>query len=221
MYAAETRSRALRAQLASLGVGLVVQRGRVEKAAIDLWPRWFHDNLAFSDHVAGRDFDDAAELRDVCSMLGRPRPDFAVLPDRVGVGPASLATSAAWWARVGRLSIPWALAVQDGMAPDALPWEVPFDVLFVGGSTRWKLETGGAWVRAGHAHGRRVHIGRVGSARRVRWARSIGADSIDSAVMLWGERNLGPFLAALDEAPQTAFSWAAPRINPASGALKR
>lgn len=221
MYAAETRSYDLRAELAGREIGLVVQRGRVRKAAIGLWPRWFHDCLSWGDFCAGRDFDDGAELQDVRDMLDGPRPDFAVLPDRVGAAAASLATSAAWWARVGRLPIAWALAVQDGMTPAALPWDEPFEVVFVGGTTRWKLETAGAWVEAAHAHGRRVHIGRVGSARRVRWARGIGADSIDTAVMLWGERNLRPFLAALDETAQAAFAWAAPRLNAPAGALRK
>lgn len=215
VYAAETRSRTLRDELAGRGVGLIVQRGRVTKAAIDLWPRWCHDNLRYSDFVAGREFDEAAELADVGAMLERSRPDFAVLPDEVGAGAASLATSRAWWARVGRLSIPWALAVQDGMTPAELPWDTPFDVLFVGGSTRWKLETAGAWVRAAHAHRRRVHIGRVGSARRVRWACSIGADSIDTALILWERRKTELLFEALDEV-QTAFAWAAPRIGRAN-----
>lgn len=55
-----------------------------------------------------------------------------------------------------------------------------------------------AWVRFAHARGMPVHIGRVGTARRVRWARRIGADSIDSCVPLWSRENLDVFAAALD-----------------------
>lgn len=218
VYTGETRAKKLRERLRARGVGLVVQRGRVTKAAIEEWPCWCYDNLAFGDWTAGRAFDDDAFMRDVRAMLELPeehRPDFAVLPDQVAAGSVSLAMSLAWLARLGRLPIRWALAVQDGMTPDVVPWGAPFEVIFVGGSTRWKLETAGAWVEAAHAHAHRVHVGRVGSARRVRWARSIGADSFDSALPLWGERNLRPFEAARDGAVQTAMPWAAPLIGAA------
>lgn len=224
VYTGETRAHKLRARLRSRDVGLVVQRGRVTKAAIFLWAFWCYDNLAFGDWKAGRAFDEKAFMADVLAILDLPaeqRPDFAVLPDQVAGGMLSLAMSLAWLARLGRLSIRWALAVQDGMTPEHIPWDAPFEVIFVGGSTRWKLETAGAWVKAAHAHGRRVHIGRVGSARRVRWARSIGAGSIDSALPLWGERNLLPFEDARGGAVQTAMPWAAPLIGTSPAPVRR
>jgi hypothetical protein len=42
----------------------------------------------------------------------------------------------------------------------------------------------------------------VGTPDRVRWARRIGADSIDSALPLWSSDNLARFLRALEPEPQ-------------------
>jgi hypothetical protein len=44
----------------------------------------------------------------------------------------------------------------------------------------------------------RWHIGRVGTADRVRWARDVSADSIDSSLPLRHREHLTRFLAALD-----------------------
>jgi len=79
---------------------------------------------------------------------------------------------------------------------DVRPHLVAYRGIFVGGSLRWKLATGAAWVRFAHAHGRRCHIGRVGTPERVAWARAIGADSIDSALPVRHAKHLA-FLAAL------------------------
>jgi len=53
-------------------------------------------------------------------------------------------------------------------------------------------------VEFGAVHNRPVHIGRVGTAKRVRWARRIGASSIDSALPLWSADKLRTFVAALE-----------------------
>jgi hypothetical protein len=73
----------------------------------------------------------------------------------------------------------------------------PYRGLFVGGSLDWKLATAAAWVELAHARGMRCHIGRVGPADRVRWARDIGADSIDSSLPLRDRGKLVAFLRAL------------------------
>jgi len=67
-----------------------------------------------------------------------------------------------------------------------------------GGSLAWKLETSARWVQLAHARGMRWHIGRVGTADRVRWARDVSADSIDSSLPLRHREHLTRFLAALD-----------------------
>lgn len=73
-----------------------------------------------------------------------------------------------------------------------------FDGIFVGGTLPWKIRTGAQWVELGHELGVKCHIGRVGTAKRVRWAMRIGADSIDSSLPLWSKENLGVFINALE-----------------------
>lgn len=202
VYAGETRSRALRARLVARGFGVCVVRGRVKKADLAAWDwRYFYDNGAFVDYRNGVPFDDSAFLGDVLDLVDLPegrRPAFVTLPDEVAGGLRSLALSMSWLARVGRLPLRWALVVQDDMSPDDIPWEAPFDVIFVGGSTGWKLRTMASWARVAHQQGRACHVGRVGSAKRLRAARIDGADSVDSALPLFGECNLAPFLRELD-----------------------
>lgn len=67
----------------------------------------------------------------------------------------------------------------------------------MGGSKPWKFATAAQWVVLAHAYGKRCHVGRVGSFKRVRWAIEIEADSIDSSLPLWSKAQLKRFLAAL------------------------
>jgi hypothetical protein len=202
VYAGETRAKVLRARLVARGFGVCVVRGRVQKADRAAWRhRWFYENGAWTDYVRGRPFDDSAFLADVLEMLDLPeneRPAFVTLPDEVAGGLASLRLSLSWLARVGRLGLRYALVVQDGMEPEDVPWDAPFAAIFVGGSTAWKLRTMAAWSRAAHAQGRTCHVGRMGSAKRLRAAVVDGVDSIDSALPLFAERNLTPFVAELE-----------------------
>jgi hypothetical protein len=87
---------------------------------------------------------------------------------------------------------------------DVAPVAHHFAGLFVGGTLAWKIKTAARWIRWAHAQARplRCHIGRVGTPDRVRWARRIGADSIDSALPLWSSENLSRFLRALEPEPQ-------------------
>jgi len=215
VYTGETRSGSLRSSLSSRGIGLVVQRGRIGKAETDLWTRYIFDNLAFSDWKSGSQFDSSSFTKDILSILDlqeEKRPDFSVLPDVVAKGKESLSLSMSWLYRFGRTSIRWALVVQDGISSEDVNWSAPFHTIFVGGSTRWKLDTAPTWVKEAHKNGKSCHIGRVGSAQRVRWARAIGADSIDSSLPLWSEENMRSFLGATECTVQTGWDWYAPKI---------
>ncbi len=202
-YCGETRARKTLASLDAAGIGMVIQRGRFKVAP----PRpWFYDNAVFEDWRAGKAFDAAKWTEEVPRVLVST-PDFVVLPDIVA-SPDSLAFSLHWLEWLPDTSVPLALVVQDGMVPSAIPWAERFSLLFVGGTLPWKLDTGRMWVEAGHEHGRRVHIGRVGTAKRVAWAYSAGADSIDSSLPLWSVEQLRGFVRALnDAAAQSSFSW--------------
>lgn len=194
------------AELRALGIGEATQRGEFP-------PRrnpFFYDNKAFSDWTNGREFNEKCWRSDVDRIREEgPTPDFIVLPDRVA-DVMSLEFSLSF-VPFARGAAPLALVVQDGMTEVAVAAAMTrhdLEVAFVGGSLPWKLSTGAAWVRLAHSIGRRCHIGRVGTAPRVRWAREIGADSIDSCTPLWSRGNMRRFVNALSDPFQSGL-WGA------------
>lgn len=117
---------------------------------------------------------------------------FATAPDVVGDAQATLTRSVPFLPKIRELGYPAALVAQDGLEDLDIPWGV-FDVLFIGGSTDWKL---GAAVRdivkEAKARGKRVHMGRVNSLRRYRYAEAIGCDTADGTFLTFGpDINLG------------------------------
>jgi hypothetical protein len=65
---------------------------------------------------------------------------FAVAPDVVGDAQGTLARSLPWLPQIRSLGFPAAFVAQDGLEDLVVPWDW-FDVLFIGGSTEWKLST--------------------------------------------------------------------------------
>ena len=231
-YVGQTRGERtpLQQHLADMGAGEVVQRGDLpprrgpyfydNRAFADWRAGQPFDEVQFE-----------LDMRWLCRHVGRcdwgrgvrnlatgqiepvplPPPDFIVLPDLVAQGRASLEFSASYV--VGERAplggypagAPLYLAVQDGMSI-AEVFEVVCNLgiggIFVGGTLEWKIKTAAQWVRAAHRLGRPVHIGRVGTVDRLRWARRIGADSIDSSLPLWSTENLERFERGLADTPQ-------------------
>jgi hypothetical protein len=160
---------------------------------------WFFDNGAFPDFLAGRPFQVDKWLAEVEEAAKHDvPPDFAVVPDEVGKGVQSLHLSVSWVGHVRELDLRPYLVVQDGMTHENVLGVLDlFDGLFVGGSTDWKMKTAAAWCDFAHDNGKPCHVGRVGTGHRVRWAREIGADSIDSSQPLWSRDHMRRFLRAL------------------------
>jgi hypothetical protein len=135
---------------------------------------------------------------------------FAAAPDVLGDAAATLARSEPMLPLVRLAGMPAALVAQNGLERLEVPWG-EFDCLFLGGSaecapcgwvrpwagrelarcprcarrlTEWKL---GAAARelAGEAAGRGkwVHMGRVNSLKRLRYAALIGCDSCDGTFL--------------------------------------
>jgi hypothetical protein len=105
---------------------------------------------------------------------------FAILPDVVCGGAASLALSLSW--------LPWAqercpqvlIAVQNGMtAEDLRPHVGPHVGIFVGGDTEWKEGSLPMWGALAKETGCWLHVGRVNSARRIRLCALSGVHSFD------------------------------------------
>jgi len=205
-YTGQTRDPKLIAILKEHAIGECTVRGELKSRKRD---PWFYDNGAYRDWQADAAFNALQFTRDCRRMrmqaeLQGIRPDFVVMPDLVAAGKASLEFSSTFVHECAEL--PCYLALQDGMTEDhiaqALEWfrEAGTDVrgLFVGGTLSWKIQTARAWVRYAHERDLRLHVGRVGVPDRISWARSIGADSIDSCLpIMFPKEHLAPFLAAV------------------------
>jgi hypothetical protein len=205
-YVGQTRATELVNVLASLGIGECVVRGEIPPRRTP----WFYDNGAFGDWKAKRNFDAVRYTRDLFRIRewdDLPEPDFIVLPDIVAGGAESLVFSLYWLEDSMAAGVPLYLAVQDGMTEADVEATIStavyeggrIDGIFVGGSLEWKLETGEAWTKFAHYYDMQCHIGRVGTADRVRWAKAIGCDSIDSCLPLWTTQKLHSFIDALFE----------------------
>lgn len=172
---------------------------------------WCADNGAYSDKwVEGKWWSWLSADRQLGNL---ERCLFATAPDVVGDAEATWERSRPWLPRIRELGYPVAYVGQNGLGD--LPWE-EFDVLFLGGSLEcvpcgyvwsrevkpkrrqpcptcgrimgeWKL---GAVAREATAEavrrGMPVHMGRVSSAKRFAYARSIGCASVDGTFLTYG-----------------------------------
>ncbi|WP_213006096.1 hypothetical protein [Paractinoplanes toevensis] len=149
---------------------------------------WIADNSAFTGRYPG----DTAYLQWLCRRREhRGRCAFATAPDVVADSAATLSRSLPMLSRIRAAGYRAALVAQDGMTAAAIHFP-EIDVLFLGGTTGWKLGAAAAdLVAAAHAHGVRTHMGRVNSLRRLRYADSIGCHSVDGTYLTYGpSRNL-------------------------------
>lgn len=147
--------------------------------------QWCADNGAFGKGYPG----DSAWLAWLASypLEARQRCAFAVAPDVVGEA-AATATRSAPWLPVIRyaLGYPVAYVAQDGLEHLDVPWD-QFDVLFIGGTTAWKLSHHAhVLIEQAKAHGKNVHMGRVNSHRRITAAHLLGCDSTDGTYIKFG-----------------------------------
>lgn len=159
--------------------------------------RWCADNAAFSGGYPG---DDAylawltarAHLAHLCA--------FAVAPDVPFDAAATLTMSTPMLPRIRQLGYPVALCAQDGLEDLDIPWDT-FDVLFIAGSTEWKLSKAARDITfEAKRRGVWVHMGRVNSFRRLRYAAAIGCDSCDGTFLAFGpDKNLDQLIGWLDE----------------------
>lgn len=128
---------------------------------------------------------------------------FVTVPDVVGDAPATLRQWSRWQSAPRRRGLPLAFVAQDGCERGLVPPWQSFDALFIGGSTAWKLGPAAERVvRAAKAHGKHVHMGRVNSATRARYAAAIGCDSFDGTGSALFTDTLLPDYLAWAQAPR-------------------
>lgn len=143
---------------------------------------WCADNGCF-----GKKFDAGRWWSWLVGLVGEADTClFATAPDVVGDHYATLERSGPWLPKIRGLGYRAAFVAQDGATVDTTPWD-EFDVLFVGGTTEFKLgETARDLVAHAKALGMWVHMGRVNSNRRFRYAEFIGCDSADGTYLIYG-----------------------------------
>ena len=119
---------------------------------------------------------------------------FATAPDVVGDAGATLERSLPWLEPIRSLGYPVAYVAQDGVSEASVPWDA-MDVLFIGGTTKWKLsEATYGLIDAAHARGKHVHVGRVNSRRRYLAFAAHGVRSADGTFISFGPDIRGPEL---------------------------
>ena len=150
---------------------------------------WCADNGCFSDRFdEGKWFDWLVEHAD------RGACRFAVAPDVVGDAVATLVRSLPWLPKIRALGYPVAFVAQDGIESTEVPWD-QFDALFIGGTTEFKLGAiAREYAQEAKRRGKWVHMGRVNSLRRYRYAEAIGCDSVDGTFLTFGPDKLLPEL---------------------------
>lgn len=161
---------------------------------LDGWKLWAADNGAFNAKTYVGDDKWFAWLASKAEHADRCL--FATAPDVVGDAQATLDRSLPWLPKIRGLGYKAAFVAQDGLEDLTVPWDA-FDVLFIGGSTEWKLGGAAAALTAeAKARGKQVHVGRVNSYKRLRYSESIGADTADGTFLAFGpDKNL-PRLAS-------------------------
>ncbi len=186
---------------------------------------WCADNGCFGKGWPGED----AWLRWLDKHSERELCAFATAPDVVGDAAGTLQRSLPYLPQIRQLGYPAALVAQNGLEHLTVPWD-DFDVLFIGGSpecrpcayvrpigefqrkhcphcnrklAEWKLGIHAAHlVIEARRHGKWVHMGRVNSRRRYRYASVMGCDSADGTYLVHGATKNLPTLLSWVREPQ-------------------
>jgi len=145
------------------------------------------DNGAFGAFLKSEPFNFPVWLEHLKQAHQHCKPIWMVVPDVVTNAKETLDM---WgkWAPVLRAmypNTPLAIAVQDGMMPeDVLNLEIQPEVIFVGGSTHWKLKSMKMWCD----NFKRVHIARVNTESRLWKCHNAGAESVDGTGFFRGDQ---------------------------------
>lgn len=156
---------------------------------------WAYDNACFK-HPDDFNFERFEhDLRRRMAYAG-DRLLFVVTPDKPFDADGTIARFDEYKVRMRKLGAPIAFVTQNGMQVEDLPWN-DFDALFVGGSTEWKFDSeSAALIKEAKRRGKWVHVGRVNSLRKLRWAESLGCDSVDGTFLARAPRINWPRMLA-------------------------
>lgn len=152
--------------------------GRIEWTGLKDGRKWMLDNGQFTGKFKEQKWIDTMKkltpYADNC--LGIVVPDF--------VGDA-VETLKMWREYNGMVldCYPKAFVGQDGLTDELIPWP-EFDVLFIGGTDKFKLTESHPWIVEANERGKWTHVGRVNSTKRIEsfWY----ADSVDGTYIKFG-----------------------------------
>ncbi len=169
----------------------------------------FCDNGAFGHFDAGAWARMLHEYLDVAGWF--------TMPDVVGCSASTFGLWDWWCGQLGPYvgidladldwsAFPMAFVAQDGMEDGRFDWDLVWhcgfiNCFFLGGTTEWKLSRAAAdLVQEAKRHGWQVHMGRVNSVKRIRYAAQIGCDSVDgSCFSMFGRTYIPMAVKALME----------------------
>ena len=152
-----------------------------------VWPHleWALDNGAFPAWKNGEPWDEEVFIEALDWVKGQSiQPKWIVVPDVVTDCEGTFKAWEKWEPRLRHLRIPLALAVQDGMTAKEVELRASPDVIFVGGSRPWKLQTRRTWAETFP----RVHVGRVNGLRDLVACHELGVESVDGTGFFRGRR---------------------------------
>ncbi len=156
-------------------VGILVVPSAGNKPAIVDGRIWAMDNEAFTG------FDAPKFLRMLRRFTGKSGCRFVTAPDMVAQAAETMDLFRDWEPAIHAWGWPVAFVGQDGLDLADVPWQ-SCEAVFLGGSTDWKLgRTARDLAAYGRARGKWVHMGRVNSQARLRYAIRIGCDSVDGS----------------------------------------
>lgn len=168
-------------------------------------PIWAADNDAFSG------FNPKKYLKMLDGIAGAKNPPaFVTAPDVVCDHFATTDLLCKWLPELRQRGLPVGFVLQNGCeaawdyhigSGAWFPWE-EVDCFFIGGDTAFKFSPFIQHFTAFAAHEKWIHMGRVNSAKRLRYAMRIGCHSCDGSGMArFTDRVLLPLILASQEKP--------------------
>lgn len=155
---------------------------------------WAADNGAFTNFCRSK----------YISMLDRlkeyPPGMWVTAPDVVEDHWSTCCLFESWEPYLRERGFPVAFVAQDGATIDTIPWK-RMECLFIGGSDSFKLGLQAfRLIEAAKVRKKLVHMGRVNSLRRLRYAWASGCDSVDgSSFTMYPNVHLYRALRALEK----------------------
>lgn len=202
LYLSGASNAALKAVAFSHNIGFIYTPNMGYKPAeVECYPFWAADTGCYSASSTFR----LLVYLDWLQALPRGTCLFATAPDVVGDAVTTWGRSMDILPIIRERGFKAALVAQDGIERVDLDWTA-FDVLFMGGSTEFKLsEQAYGLVREAKARGKWCHMGRVNSKRRYMAAAKSGYDSADGTYLKYGPDVLLPKLQGWISDPQMRF----------------